>query len=98
MAVTMNITKTDRNVAPSRARRLEDTWPQATPSGLFVAALLERRLSHVTRDRLSGTAAPQQLARLGHPVLARADRASDEVEALLLVSGDSLVLIDAGYG
>ncbi|HET7048061.1 MAG TPA: CHAT domain-containing protein [Solirubrobacteraceae bacterium] len=94
----MNITKTDTNVAPSRARRLEDTWPQATPSGLFVAALLERRLSHVTRDRFSGTAAPQQLARLGHPVLVRADRASDEVEALLLVSGDSLVLIDAGYG
>lgn len=98
MALTMNITKTGTNVAPSRARRLEDTWPQATPSGLFVAALLERRLSHVTRDRFSGTASPHQLARVGHPVLVRADRASDEVEALLLVSGDSLVLIDAGYG
>jgi hypothetical protein len=98
MALTMNITKTDTNVAPSRARRLEDTWPQATPSGLFVAALLERRLSHVTRDRFSGTAAPQQLARLGRPVLVRADRAGDEVEALLVVSGESLVLIDAGYG
>jgi hypothetical protein len=31
-------------------------------------------------------------------VLVRADRASDEVEALLVVSGDSLVLVDAGYG
>lgn len=98
MALTMNITKSDTVTRPARARRLEDAWPQAMPRGLFAAAMLERRLSHGTRDQFPGTASPHQLALLGQPVLVRADRASDEVEAILALSGDSLVLVDAGYG
>jgi hypothetical protein len=98
MGVTMNITKSDTVTRPARSRRLEDASPQALPRGLFAAAMLERRLSHVTRDQFPGTASPQALARLGEPVLVRADRASDEVEALLAMRGDTLVLVDAGYG
>jgi hypothetical protein len=98
MALTMNITKTGTVAAPAKARRFEDAWPQAMPRGLFAAAMLERRLSHVTRDEFLGTASPQKLTCLGHPVLVRTDRASDEVEALLALAGDCLVLVDAGYG
>src|SRR5262249_15439151 len=98
MALTMNIMKTGTVAAPARARRFEDAWPQAMPRGLFAAAMLERRLSHVTRDEFLGTASPQKLASLGKPVLVRTDRASDEVEALLALVGDCLVLVDAGYG
>ena len=98
MATTMNITKTDANVAPHMARRLKDAWPETVPRGLFVAALLERRLSHVARDEFPGAVSPAQLAQLGEPVLVRADRACDEVEALLLLPGDRIVLVDTAYG
>src|SRR5690349_6990991 len=98
MGITMNITKSDTVTRPARARRLEDAWPQAMPRGLFAAARLGRRLAHVTRDQLPGAASPHDLARLGEPVLVRADRSTDEVEALLGLPGDTLVLVDAGYG
>lgn len=98
MGVTMNITKTNANVAPRKPRRLADAWPETIPRGMFVAALLERRLVHVARDEFPGSASPEKLAGLGEPVLVRADRASDEVEALLVMSRDSIVLIDSGYG
>ena len=75
MGTTMNITKTGTVAAPAKARRLEDAWPQAMPRGLFAAAMLERRLPHVTRDQFPGSALPAKLARLGEPVLVRADRA-----------------------
>jgi hypothetical protein len=98
MGTTMNITKTGTVAAPAKARRLEDAWPQAMPRGLFAAAVLDRRLPHVTRDQFPGSALPEKLARLGEPVLVRVDRASDEVEALLGLAGGSLAWVDAGYG
>src|SRR5690242_8300236 len=98
MGTTMNITKTGTAAAPAKARRLEDAWPQAMPRGLFAAAMLGRRLSYVAHDQFPGTASPDKLARLGEPVLVRTDRDGDEVEALLALNGDSLVLVDAGYG
>jgi hypothetical protein len=98
MGTTMNITKTGTVAAPAKARRLEDAWPQAMPRGLFAAAMLERRLSYVAHDQFPGTASPDKLARLGETVLVRTDRDGDEVEALLALNGDSLALVDAGYG
>jgi hypothetical protein len=98
MGTTMNITKMNSTAAARKPRQLLGAHPGSMPSGLFVAALLARRWSHVARDEFPGTASPALLAQLGEPVLVRSDRAADEVEALVLLPSDCLALIDTGYG
>ncbi len=99
MDATMNITKSSTTTAvPRTARRLANALPASIPRGLFAAALLERRLPHVAHDEFPGTTPPAKLSELGEPVLVRADRTADEVEALLLLPGGAFALIDTGYG
>lgn len=97
MGTTMNSTKMNTG-APRTPRRLVNAWPESMPRGLFTAALLDRSLAHIAHDEFPGATTPSQLADVGEPVLVRADRAGNELEAFLLLPGDTIALVDTGYG
>jgi hypothetical protein len=72
--------------------------PGTLPSALFVAELLARGLGHVAHDAFRGECSERTLAALGAPIIARADREHTTLEAVLVLGGGELALLDAGHG
>ena len=100
MGTSMNINTTSktRSTTGGVRRRLPETGPQLLPRALYVADVLARGLPHVAREEFRGRSMPEDLARLGRPVLVRSDGDADEVEAYLHLAGGVIALIDTGYG
>lgn len=99
----MYSTPTTHTTNGDRASRADRPWtPSARldtlPRVLFVDELLANGLAQVAQDEFAGTAIPDDLARLGDPVLVRATPSADEVEAFLRLRGGELVLVDVGHG
>jgi hypothetical protein len=67
------------------------------PRGLFVADVLERRLTHIAHDTFSGVVTRATVKNLGEAVLVRAD-CGDSFEAVLRLGERTVALIDSGNG
>jgi hypothetical protein len=94
-----NITRPDlRPARPASRRGPSGFRPNALPQSLFVAELLARGLPYIAQDDFAGECAERGLRDVGTPVLIRADREFNELEALVRLRTGELALIDAGYG
>jgi ATPase family associated with various cellular activities (AAA) len=99
MEPTMNITRADVRARRPRPGPVPYGIRLAqVPRGLFVAELIARGFVHLAQDSFRGRAQPAALAELGTAIMIRADGQEDDVEALLLLPGGELGLIDAGHG
>jgi hypothetical protein len=99
MEPTMNITRADLYVRRHRpSSTLPAIRPGQVPQALFVTEVIAAGLTHVANDSFTGRADPDGLLKLGTPIMIRADRAHDEVDALLRLPGGEVLLLDAGHG
>jgi hypothetical protein len=94
-----NITRSElRTALPRRRRPTSGFRPNQLPQALFVAELLTRGLPHVAQDNFRGACTDRGLHEVGVPVLVRADREFNELEALVRLKTGELALVDAGHG
>jgi hypothetical protein len=93
-----NITRTDLTSRRAPHRVPRGFQLHALVRYAFVAELLARGLRHVATDQFRGECSEPTLAGLGSPILVRANPEHTSVEALVVLGGGELALIDAGHG
>ena len=93
-----NITRTDVTGRPAPHRMPRGFQLHALVRFAFVAELLARGLPHVETDQFRGECSAATLAGLGSPILVRANPEHSSLEALVVLPGGELALIDAGHG
>jgi hypothetical protein len=68
------------------------------PRARFLDELAARGFVHVAHDEFRGELAARAAARLGEPVLVRANASGDALEAFVRLEGGELALLDLDYG